>query len=89
VPDLLRETSGIMPVEAWTHVILEKHAVQSAQRLAIGEIGGKVIAALWPAELRPGLFRQLSPGSAHSLGRSPGPNRYLYPMGVVPKHLTA
>jgi hypothetical protein len=52
LPDLLRETSGVEPVEGGTHVILESFGVQSTQRLAIGDIGGKVIAALWPAELK-------------------------------------
>ena len=52
LPKLLRETSGVEPVDAGTHVILEKHGVQSAQRLAIADLGGSVIAALWPAELK-------------------------------------
>jgi len=52
LPELLSETSGIPPVEAATHVMLDEIGVQSAQRLAIGDVGGNVVAALWPADLK-------------------------------------
>jgi hypothetical protein len=34
------------------HVLLEDLGVQSAQRLGIGDVGGNVVVALWPAELK-------------------------------------
>lgn len=52
-PDLLREITGIEPEPARVHVLLDKHlGVRSIQRLAIGDVGGTIIVALWPAELR-------------------------------------
>lgn len=52
-PDLLREITGIEPEPAGVHVLLDKHlGVQSTQRLAIGDVGGNVIVALWPAEMK-------------------------------------
>ena len=50
-PDLLRQLSGIEPVPAGTHVVLEEHGVKSTQRLAIGDVG-ELVAALWLAELK-------------------------------------
>jgi hypothetical protein len=52
LPDLLRETTGIAPVAAGTHVMLDDRGVRSAQRLAIGDIGGNAVVMLWPAELK-------------------------------------
>lgn len=52
LPDLLRETTRIAPVETGTHVLLEDHGVRSMQRLAMADIGGMVVVALWPAELK-------------------------------------
>src|SRR5436305_13366287 len=49
-PRLLRQISGLRPVEKGTHVWLE--GVRSAQRLALGEVGSTVWLALWPAELK-------------------------------------
>jgi hypothetical protein len=52
LPDLLREVAGAEPVAAGTHVMLDGQGVRSAQRLAIGDVGGQAVAALWPAELK-------------------------------------
>jgi hypothetical protein len=52
LPDLLHEVSKISPVEAGTHVMLDEHGVRSTQRLAIGDVGGNAVVALWPAELK-------------------------------------
>lgn len=49
-PSLLREISGLDPVENGSHVLLE--AVRSTQRLAAGDVGGTLWLALWPAELK-------------------------------------
>ncbi len=49
-PSLLRQISGLEPVEKGSHVLLD--AVRSTQRLAAGDIGGTVWLALWPAELK-------------------------------------
>lgn len=49
---LLREVSGITPVEPNGHVLLDKHGVRSIQRLALADIGGGVVAGLWPAEMK-------------------------------------
>ena len=53
-PSLLREISGLLPVEKGSHVLLE--GVRSTQRLAVGDVGGDVGGAiwlaLWPAELK-------------------------------------
>jgi hypothetical protein len=51
--DLLREISGITPEPAGTHVRLDRHGVRSTQRLALDDVGGSLIAGLWPAELQP------------------------------------
>ncbi|MDQ5820578.1 MAG: hypothetical protein M3540_03970 [Actinomycetota bacterium] len=53
-PQLLREISAIEPEASGVHVLLDKHAgVQSTQRLALGDVGGGIVVALWPAELKP------------------------------------
>jgi hypothetical protein len=49
---LLRQISAIDPVPAETHVMLDAHGVRSTQRLAVVTSGGKLVAALWPAELK-------------------------------------
>lgn len=49
-PDLLRQISGLNPVEKGSHVLLE--GVRSTQRLALGEVGGATRLGLWPAELK-------------------------------------
>lgn len=53
-PRLLREISGIEPEPSGIHVLLDEHAgVRSTQRLALGDVGGGIVVALWPAELKP------------------------------------
>jgi hypothetical protein len=52
LPDLLFKATGIAPVQAGGHVLLDDLGVQSAQRLGIGDVGGNVVVALWPAELK-------------------------------------
>lgn len=49
-PSLLREITGLPPVVKGTHVMLE--GAHSLQRLAVGEVGGNVWLAMWPAELK-------------------------------------
>jgi hypothetical protein len=51
-PQLLRKIGGIKPEPSGIHVLLEKHGIQSVQRLALGDIGGGIVVALWPAELK-------------------------------------
>ena len=45
LPDLLWKTSGMFPVKTGTHVLLQQEGVESMRRLAMGDVGGKVIAA--------------------------------------------
>lgn len=52
-PDLLAEVTGITPEPSGGHVMLEAVGIRSAQRLALSDVGGGVIVALWPAELKP------------------------------------
>ena len=52
-PELLEEISGIEVEPGGLHVKLEDHGVRSTQRLALSGFGGGLIAALWPAELKP------------------------------------
>lgn len=52
LPELLREVSGMTPVESGSHVMLDERGVRSTQRLATGDVGGSVVVALWPAELK-------------------------------------
>jgi hypothetical protein len=52
LPDLLHKATGITPVQAGGHVLLEGLGVRSAQRLGIGDVGGNVVVALWPAALK-------------------------------------
>jgi hypothetical protein len=51
-PRLLHEISGIKPEPRGVHVLLEDHGVRSAQRVALGDIGGAIVVGLWPAELK-------------------------------------
>jgi hypothetical protein len=51
-PTNLREITALDPVEAGTHVRLDSYGVRSTQRLAVGDIGGSIVLALWPAELK-------------------------------------
>jgi hypothetical protein len=52
-PALLRDVSGLDPEPSGKHVLLGQIGVRSTQRLAIGDRGGTIIVALWPAELKP------------------------------------
>ena len=52
LPDLLHGATGITPVQAGGHVLLDDLGVRSAQRLGLGDVGGNVVVALWPAELK-------------------------------------
>jgi len=52
LPDLLYRATGITPVESGGHVVLADRGVKSTQRLGIGDVGGNVVAGLWPAELK-------------------------------------
>src|SRR5262245_7485843 len=49
-PSLLREISGLNTVEKGSHVLME--GVRLTQRMAVGDVGGTVWLALWPAELK-------------------------------------
>ena len=50
---LLRLIAGVEPEPAGTHVKLDGFGIRSTQRLLVSDIGGSVIAAFWPAELKP------------------------------------
>jgi hypothetical protein len=65
--DLLREISGITPEPAGTHVRLDRHGVRSTQRLALDDVGGSLLAGLWPAELKPQARYLYSHGRARAL----------------------
>jgi hypothetical protein len=52
-PELLHEISGIEPEPSLIHVRLDEHGLRSIQRLALADVGGGILAALWPAELAP------------------------------------
>ena len=52
-PHMLQELSGISPVAKGTHVLLDEHGIRSIQRLALADIGGRIVLGLWPAELKP------------------------------------
>jgi hypothetical protein len=68
VADLLREVSGIDPEPAGVHVRLDRHAgARSTQRLALGDVGGGLVAALWPAELKSQALYLYADGRAQAL----------------------
>lgn len=52
LPELAREVAGV-PAELSGHVLLEGVGVRSTQRLALGDIGGGIVAFTWPGELVP------------------------------------
>jgi hypothetical protein len=51
-PQLLREITGLDPAPSGVHVPLEEHRVRSTQRLALSDIGGRIVVETWPAELK-------------------------------------
>jgi hypothetical protein len=51
-PQLLREITALEPEASGVHVLLEGHGIRSTQRVALGDIGGGIVVALWPAELK-------------------------------------
>lgn len=52
-PELLRRIAGVEPEPAGTHVMLASFGIRSTQRLALSDVGGGVVVAFWPAELKP------------------------------------
>jgi hypothetical protein len=51
---LLREITRLAPEPpAGVHALLAPAGIRSTQRLALADIGGGVVAATWPAELKP------------------------------------
>lgn len=52
-PGLLRRIAGVEPEPAGTHVLLDSFGIRSTQRLALSDVGGGVVVAFWPAELKP------------------------------------
>jgi hypothetical protein len=61
---LLREVSGITPEDPAGHVLLEPLGVKSTQRLALADVGGTLVAGLWPAELKTQAVRLYGTGRA-------------------------
>lgn len=51
LPELLFEVTGLEARGTADHVLLESAGVRSTQRLALGEVGGGVVAFTWPGEL--------------------------------------
>lgn len=51
-PDLLAAVSGLVPEPSGLHVLLEPLGVVTTQRLAISAYGGRLVAAVWPGELK-------------------------------------
>lgn len=51
-PGLLREITGLTPRDPGDHVLLKPLGVRSTQRLALADVGGGLVAAMWPAELK-------------------------------------
>lgn len=66
-PALLRLIAGTEPEAAGTHVMLDSFGVRSAQRLALRDIGGGVVVAFWPAELKPQAEYLYSGGRGESM----------------------
>jgi hypothetical protein len=65
-------------------VRLDRHGVRSTQRLALDDVGGSLLAGLWPAELKPQARYLYSDGRAGALlaaarafGWSATPNPHL------------
>jgi hypothetical protein len=83
-PGLLREISGIEPEPLGVHVLLAGHGVRSTQRLALGDVGGGLVAALWPGELKPQALHLYRAGrsiamisAARKLGWSARPSPHI------------
>jgi hypothetical protein len=51
LPELLREVTGVEPDRSQKHAMLQAAGLRSTQRLALGDVGGGVVAFTWPAEL--------------------------------------
>jgi O-acetyl-ADP-ribose deacetylase len=82
--DLLRRISGITPDPGATYVRLDQHGVRSTQRLALDDIGGSLLAGLFPAELKPQALYLYAVGRARAMlaaarafGWSASPNPHL------------
>lgn len=52
-PGLLTLITGAKPEQQGTHVLLEPFGIRSIQRLLVSDMGGRVVVAAWPAELKP------------------------------------
>src|SRR5919206_2229342 len=50
-PDLLHDVTGLEPEASGNHVRLDRIGVRSTQRVALGEVGGGIVAFTWPGEL--------------------------------------
>jgi hypothetical protein len=66
-PQLLRDVSRMEPARDGKHVRLDKAGFKSVQRLAIADLGGGVVAAVWPGELKPQAHYLYSDGRAAAL----------------------
>jgi hypothetical protein len=64
LPELLFEASGITPVDAGTHVMLDEYGIATSQRLAIGDLDGT-----FPG----GTFRIATGRSSFDLATGPSP----------------
>lgn len=51
-PRLLERISGIEPEPGGVHVLLEPFGIRSTQRLALSGLGGGLVTAIWPGELK-------------------------------------
>src|SRR5437016_13356298 len=51
LPQLLREVTGLDPEPSGGHVRLDRAGVRSTQRVAMGDVGGGIVAFTWPGEL--------------------------------------
>jgi hypothetical protein len=68
LPELLREVTGFEPEPGANHVRLDDHlGTRSAQRLALADVGGNVVAGLWPGELKAQARYLYADGRAHSM----------------------
>jgi hypothetical protein len=64
----LREVTGFEPAPGANHVRLDDHLrTRSVQRLALADVGGTVVAGLWPGELKAQAQYLYAHGRAHSM----------------------